>query len=347
MVGSQTRRAFTLIELLVVIAIIALLIGLLLPAVQKVRAAAARTESTNNLKQIALAAHNFHDSKGKLPPTVGWDTAAGPSEGGANGCVFFHVLPYLEQDNLYQTSYGQLPKDPSHWVAMYYTGGTLYGVKAYRAGNLENTSVKVFAAPLDPQASKSSGLSYVANSLLFDLRPTFAQVSDGTSNTIMIAEGVAYAYTWDDTTWMSTSRGGLTVGTESLEIDWSSGSATLVSGAVSDGPISWGSSSYSTVVGPSFKLISSYTTQGTYQYDPATGSYTYVPGQTIADPTFESVAGNKWDYQPNLPQAFTPGVLQVAMTDGSVRKVMSSVTYQSWSAAVTPNASDIVGDLGN
>ncbi len=136
------RRGFTLIELLVVIAIIAILIALLVPAVQKVREAAARTQTNNNLKQCALAVHNYHDTYRRLPDAfaTGGIYATALSE----KSMWFHLLPYVEADN----SYKSLPT---------------------AAGNPQQSSVvPAFNAPSDPYNSDNSGtVNFAANIRLF------------------------------------------------------------------------------------------------------------------------------------------------------------------------------------
>jgi prepilin-type N-terminal cleavage/methylation domain-containing protein/prepilin-type processing-associated H-X9-DG protein len=116
---ARRRRAFTLLELLVVIAIIGILVALLLPAVQSVRASAARAECQNNLKQIALAAMNYHDQEGTFPPGLNvslnsrdpnpeWNFPV-PFAGPYTGCLAY-LLPYVEQQNVYQALYSFDPR---------------------------------------------------------------------------------------------------------------------------------------------------------------------------------------------------------------------------------------------
>ncbi len=219
---SCSRRGFTLIELLVVIAIIAILIGLLLPAVQKVREAAARMTSANNLKQLGIGFHSLADSAGQgyLPPVYieSWvDPAAGHLYGGpflrATGTGFFFVLPQIEQNNIF-TQMGA------------------NGTNVYAGAHTQ--FVKTYMATLDPtQGEKTYGWgpgSYAMNYQVFG-RPNhpwgwawgcmgatkLAAIPDGTSNTILLAEkragcvggangsnGNLWGHGWWNADWMPT-----------------------------------------------------------------------------------------------------------------------------------------------
>jgi prepilin-type processing-associated H-X9-DG protein/prepilin-type N-terminal cleavage/methylation domain-containing protein len=208
------RRAVTLIELLVVIAIIAVLIGLLLPAVQRVREAAARTQCTNNLKQVALAAHNYHANAGLFPtgarPSV---VVGGVPTMGTN--VWVELLRYFEQDNLYrkwdfadnrnnvaggrdatqaqvikllicpsdllpdpvwELKPGLYPVPP--WSCAY------YGMSSY-GGNAGKRSVLTGGLPDLPNLSKD-GVLFVGSSV------RMADITDGSSNTFLFGERFHY-----------------------------------------------------------------------------------------------------------------------------------------------------------
>lgn len=101
--ARSRMRGYTLIEVLVVIAILGILVGLLVPAVQSVRAAAARAACHNNLRQLGVASHAFHGTYRKLPPGIGW--FPGPQYQGAVGIAFFHLLPFIEQGPLHKSAW--------------------------------------------------------------------------------------------------------------------------------------------------------------------------------------------------------------------------------------------------
>jgi prepilin-type N-terminal cleavage/methylation domain-containing protein len=320
------RSGFRLIELLVVIAIIAILVGLLLPAVQKVRDSANRTVSQNNLKQLALATTMFTQATGSFP------TYYGPSNWPptSTGCALFQLLPYIEQDLIYEASYGEV----------IYTSGSYtydYGFKAFLAGNANPNPIKTFIAPNDYTAvDQTAPSSYLPNSGVFESNMNFTTMTDGTSNTICMAEGFAkcgtgynynYSYTDNYTTpptlWTETSseyfgRGG-------WNYDSYSGKSFNDSFSIVYNPPP---PAAPTSVTETFSLI-----ENLYPF--------FEPGYSGTAFQVNPTAGNCQYYQ---AQAYSNSGLQVSLCDGSVRNVSPTVSIATFQAATTPANGDTLGN---
>jgi prepilin-type N-terminal cleavage/methylation domain-containing protein/prepilin-type processing-associated H-X9-DG protein len=329
------RRGFTLIELLVVIAIIAILIGLLLPAVQKIREAANRMSCTNNIKQLALGCHNYNDTTGTLPPAV----FAGPNvvwnsndqNIGPNWLVM--ILPYVEQDNLFR----QYSASIQNYINWQQSNG-LQGSNDQTWRGMRNQTIKTYLCPSEAfKATMGSGVggnwargNYAANA--------------GPLDPSVNSQGTTVYYT---APWATANiNGGATV---------QGGGVMIVNWGDSVGVLSAEDGTSNTIminhirVGPQASDM-----RGTWAFGMPGGSYTcnaqtgdsVGPNDTgccsddvVACVDRPDIAMGCWSggYGQANARSAHPGGVNTGMGDGSVRFVRNSVDGRTWFLMLSRN----------
>jgi prepilin-type N-terminal cleavage/methylation domain-containing protein len=322
---QQRQTAFTLVELLVVIGIIAVLIGLLLCAVQKAREAAARAQSSSNLRQVVLAIQLSQNQYGVMPPGFGF-FPGGPQDptllGAATGYgnLFFHLLPFIEQNNLYQSTVEPGNGSPAYPGAFYSAYGPLFP-------GIAISPLKLYQNPSDPGMSGSGTVmgsqtsvdgwgasGYAFNAQVFcmvDLQGGFKDwwaapeipltFPDGSSNTLVL--------------------------TEKFSVCGQPGGPYGGANAWDEAPNEWTTPVFAVSIFPSVGLPLGAA--------PSTGSATHFQARP------SPVASDRCHYW--LPQTARAGGILAALADGSVRNVADGISPATWWAACTPNGSDILG----
>ncbi|MBI3411478.1 MAG: DUF1559 domain-containing protein [Planctomycetes bacterium] len=333
----RKRQGFTLIELLVVIAIIAILIGLLVPAVQKVREAAARTQTLNNLKQLTLATHSCNDVFRKMPPAFG-PLGAPPVVGYYT--VHYHLLPFIEQDNLYKTipfpnnaivPPFKAPSDPStsddrglqNFAAnlrVFSDFGVQFGYSLSSgvtqldhfldlAGPASNGTYLVAPPPFDPANAATTSAPYLGNSRI---SATFV---DGTSNTILFTTRYA--------------------------------DNTFTTAPVPPNCSNYSSQPYQDVVNPFPGAFPGGAFFGNLKSTIIANQYTpnTTPSSGVGNiPTFQlgPLPSNVDCTNSTYAHSYNAAALQVGLGDASVRSINPGISPLTWMIAIQPNDGQVL-----
>ena len=324
---TNQRRGFTLVELLISIAIIGILIALLLPAVQAARESARRAQCANNLKQLGIAVHNHHDTLGHIPPGIGYYTPGAPMQ--VFGTYNFHLLPYYEQQNLFDSSLGDAPfLAPVGTTRLYFPGNN----------NVYGQSVKTMLCPSDPSVGPDGKVPvdgvlfgatcYAPNALVNAIAnlsatpPTMdpqgknrlADILDGTSNTILHAEKYARC---ENPTLAPPFRVGGTAWayTTSLKFPWQPAPMQFPGKAFAPGfaIAAFANLGAPDVIGPKSK----------FQVRPMP----FVGNAGNCDPTRAATSHD---------------AIVVGLVDGSVRTLSPSISGSVWWALVTPAGGEVL-----
>ncbi len=330
------RLAFTLIELLVVIAIIAVLVGLLMPAVQKVREAANRAQCQNNLRQVSLALLNGAGTyNNELPPAIGYYPSATAPGAGAVGNPMIWILPFMEQQNLFQGTppigmgYPAPAANPTIGTAG--TAGP-FVTGTYSGVTVMVPTIKLYQCPSDVSlkagataAQQGCFASYAANNLVFGTILTSQQtgtvlfagykgktiiptdIPDGQSNTIFISEKMAFCAGGNPPTMGGTLWADV--------------------GATGTEPTGW-------PTGAGLPLVPNIA--------PST-SFIVSPTSTNMIPINQIGVNNPLNCVYPFPSSSHTGVLQVALGDGSVRPLNQGISTYTFNVAMVPNDGQNLG----
>ncbi|HEY1381026.1 MAG TPA: DUF1559 domain-containing protein [Gemmataceae bacterium] len=325
------RRGVSLVEVLLALGIVVIVIGILLPALTRQKSRGGRSVTSNNLRQIALAVHNYNDANGNnLPPLV--DVGEGAPTGAGLHSLFFNIQPYIEADNIYRLYNKATPN--SYYLPS--TGAAQYVIKVYISpadetapnGQVVNATVMLPEAPPAPFAQSFTGsyatTSYAANGMIpWNTGGLPRSFVDGTSNTIMFAERPQAC----------TDSSGTTV--YNL---WGYGmygpSAPAFALLTPDDPEGLPSTGQ---IAPALPLPAAWTAD---RIPVRIGTEDAPPQPSPAGRAFQVGLKRNSPCDPRIPSSPHPGGMLVALGDGSVRSLAPSMSEWTFWAAVTPDGKE-------